>query len=85
MKQDNRPPRNSPESQLDALTQMLREEPVRGPDTETETQQKQEKIVIISVTGNNNIITAEKAKHVIGHNDRKTFFVAGAMLCMLFF
>ena len=84
MKPDNRPPCNSPKSQLDVLTEMLREEPARE-NTKTETPRKQEKIVIISVTGNNNIITGEKAKDIIGHNDRKTFFVAGAMLCMLFF
>ena len=85
MKQDTRPPCNSAESRLDALAHLLQEESVPEQKEQAETSNKHEKVIIISVNGNNNVISAEKAKQISGHYGRKTVLFAGAILCMLFF
>lgn len=84
IKQDNRPKKNISENRLDALKNLLQED-ISGKKAPADTQEDQKKIVIISVNGNNNIVSAEKSRQINWRGDKKICFAAGIVLCMLFF
>ena len=84
IRQDNRPQGNISENRLDALKTLLQED-LPEKENASVPQPEQKKIVIISVNGNNNIVSAEKSKLISWRNDKKIALAATIVLCMLFF
>lgn len=89
IKQDNRPQPTSSDSRFETLRNLLlddRAEDQKETKTEEAPQnQKQEKIIFISVNGNNNIVSAEKSRCTSRVFWKKTSFTALIAGCLLFF
>ena len=88
IKQDNRPESNTFETRLNSLKSLLHEPSGQNPDTsieKTSVLNEPEKSVIISVNGNNNIISTGKSQYVIQNKKKKRALLASFILCMLFF
>lgn len=88
IKQDNRPESNTFETRLNSLKSLLHEPTGQHPDTsmeKTSVSNEPEKSVIISVNGNNNIISTGESQYIIQDKKKKRALFATFILCMLFF
>lgn len=86
IKQDNRP-KTDTSDKLASLKRLLNEEtPSDHESSETSDNARgKDKIVFISVNGNNNVIATEKSQYTIRSYGKRTAFVVGAILSLLFF
>ena len=86
IKQDNRPQNNFQDQRFETLKQLLQSDPENeSASTELSEQQKQEKIVFISVNGNNNVVSAEKSRYTAKRFGGKSWFSFVLFCCLLFF
>lgn len=86
IKQDNRPEMNDFNENFDKLRNLLNEDDgTQRRSNDTVTSKDKNKLIIISVNGNNNTITTEKSNCHIGNTGIKRSVIAGTFLCLLFF
>ena len=88
IKQDNRSQQNSFNEKIDVLTNLLSDDNSSKQKHTVDVSpvsQETEKIIIISVNGNNNVIATEKSRCITWLHGRKISLVAGAVLSLLFF
>ena len=80
IKQDNRPPKSDT---FDRLKDLLNDN--TAPVQNEEPKIENDKVVVISVNGNNNVITMEKSKYTSKKSGLKSFIFAESFICLLFF
>lgn len=86
--QDNRPQPDSPEYKFDVLKSLLHDDlpPSTTAATETPVLKKdKDKIIFISVNGNNNVVSTEKSQYSSRGFGKKASFTVIIFTCSLFF
>ena len=88
IKQDNRPHSETFETRLGVLNDLLHED--QSPEKEKAppvpvVPPKRDKLIFISVNGNNNVVSAEKSQYTGRPHGKKAFFAIATCLCLLFF
>ena len=86
IKQDNRPRTDFQDQRFETLQKLLQSDSENeSVPTDFSEKQKQEKIVFISVNGNNNIVSTEKSRYTAKKNGRKSSLYIIIAGCLLFF
>ena len=87
IKQDNRPRPQSSDPRFETLRDLLLEDQPSARKEEEELPQKrrQEKIIFISVNGNNNVVSTEKSRYTAHGYGKKGSFIVFIACCLLFF
>ena len=83
--QDNRPQPDSPERKIDFLNSLLHDDFTPSTATTETSVPKKDKIIFISVNGNNNVVSTEKSQYSARGFGKKVSFAVILFICSLFF
>lgn len=86
--QDNRPQPDSPEHKIDILKSLLHDDLTPSSTTAAKISvpgKDKDKIIFISVNGNNNVVSTEKSQSFARGFGKKVSFAAIIVICSLFF